>query len=31
VDDRDLPSGVKVVSVDGLRPGEAGYALKFED
>lgn len=31
VDNRDVPSGVTILSIDGLRPGEPGYALTFED
>ena len=31
VDFADVPSGVEVLSIDGLRPGDPDYALKFED
>lgn len=31
VDFQDVPSGVSVLSIDGLRPGDAGYALTFDD
>lgn len=30
VDFDDVPSGVRTLSVDGIRPGEAGYALKVD-
>lgn len=30
VDFEDVPAGVRVLSVDGLRPGDAGYALNVE-
>jgi hypothetical protein len=31
VDNDDIPSGVKVLRVDGLRPGDAGYSLAVDE